>query len=73
MLIKAWDETFSQTVQQRYSYRYHDIVWGGKFEPAFEVDQNGSLEVFTTRIHDLRRQHQRKPSLMERFDAAGLA
>jgi hypothetical protein len=35
--------------------------------------QNGSLGVFTERIGDLRRQHQRKPSLMERFDAAGLA
>jgi hypothetical protein len=35
--------------------------------------RNGSLEVFTERIDDLRRQHQRKPSLMERFDAAGLA
>jgi hypothetical protein len=34
--------------------------------------RNGSLEVFTERIDDLRRQHQRKPSLMERFDAAGL-
>jgi hypothetical protein len=35
--------------------------------------RNGSLEVFTERIDDLRRQHQRKPSLMERFEAAGLA
>ncbi len=37
------------------------------------AERNGSLEVFTTRIDDLRRQHQRKPSLMDRFDAAGLA
>jgi hypothetical protein len=37
------------------------------------AERNGSLEVFTKRIADLRRQHQRKPSLMERFDAAGLA
>lgn len=35
--------------------------------------RNGSLEVFTERIDDLRRQHQRKLSLMERLDAAGLA
>ena len=35
--------------------------------------RNGSLEVFTERIADLRRQHRRKPSLMERFDAASLA
>jgi hypothetical protein len=37
------------------------------------AERNGSLEVFTKRIDDLRGQHQRKPSLMERFDAAGLA
>jgi len=37
------------------------------------AERNGSLEVFTKRIDDLRRQHQRKPSLMERLDAAGLA
>jgi hypothetical protein len=37
------------------------------------AERNGSLAVFTKRIDDLRRQHQRKPSLMERFDAAGLA
>lgn len=37
------------------------------------AERNGSLEAFTKRIDDLRRQHQRKPSLMERFDAAGLA
>jgi hypothetical protein len=37
------------------------------------AERNGSLEVFTVRVGDLRRQHQRKPSLMERFDAAGLA
>jgi hypothetical protein len=37
------------------------------------AERNGSLEVFTERFGDLRRQHQRKPSLMERFDAAGLS
>jgi uncharacterized Zn finger protein len=36
------------------------------------AERNGSLEVFTERSGDLRRRHQRKPSLMERFDAAGL-
>lgn len=34
--------------------------------------RNGSRGVFAERVGDLRRQHQRKPSLMERFDAAGL-
>lgn len=37
------------------------------------AERNGSLEVLTERLGDLRRQHQRKPSLMKRFDAAGLS
>lgn len=37
------------------------------------AQRNGSLEAFTERLGDLRRQHQCKPSLMERFDAAGLS
>ena len=37
------------------------------------AERNGSLGVFAERVGDLRGQHQRKPSLMERFDAAGLA
>jgi hypothetical protein len=36
------------------------------------AERNGGLDAFTERFLDLRRQHQRKPTLMERFDAAGL-
>jgi inward rectifier potassium channel len=52
VLVKAWDETFSQTVHQRYSYRYHEVVWGGRFRPAFNVDSNGGIEVHVNRIGD---------------------
>lgn len=37
------------------------------------AERNGSLGAFAERVGDLRGQHQRKPSLMERFDAACLA
>jgi inward rectifier potassium channel len=43
ILIKAWDETFSQTVHQRYSYRYDEIVWQARFRPAFTIDRNGHM------------------------------
>lgn len=36
------------------------------------AERDGRLDVFNGRIHDLRGQHRRKTSLMERFDAAGL-
>jgi len=50
VLIKAWDETFSQTVHQRFSYRYSELVWGGKFTPAFGVDPNGDLQVHVDKV-----------------------
>ena len=43
ILIKAWDETFSQTVHQRFSYRFNEIVWNARFTPAFTVGSTGDL------------------------------
>lgn len=50
VLIKAWDETFAQTVHQRFSYRYSEIVWGGRFTPGFGVDQNGDLHLHVDKV-----------------------
>jgi inward rectifier potassium channel len=50
ILIKAWDETFAQIVHQRYSYRYSELVWGGKFTPAFGVDEKGDLQVHVDKV-----------------------
>ncbi len=50
VLVKAWDETFGQTVHQRFSYRYNEIVWGGRFTPAFAVDENGDMQVHVDKI-----------------------
>lgn len=43
ILIKGFDETFSQGVRARYSYRFDEIVWNAKFTPAFEFDQTGNM------------------------------
>jgi inward rectifier potassium channel len=43
ILIKAYDDTFSQTVLARYSYRYDEIGWNQQFAPAFWVDSDGAL------------------------------
>lgn len=43
ILIKAYDDTFSQTVLARYSYRHSEIVWGKRFAPGFYVDDRGDL------------------------------
>jgi inward rectifier potassium channel len=52
ILIKGYDDTFSQTVHARYSYRYNDLVWGTRFRPAFEIDPAGDIEVHVNRISD---------------------
>jgi inward rectifier potassium channel len=43
VLIKGFDETFSQSVRARYSYRFDEIVWNAKFTPAFEFDETGTM------------------------------
>ena len=52
VLVKAWDETFGQTVHQRFSYRYDQVVWGARFTPAFAVDGDGKLQVHLDKIGD---------------------
>ena len=37
ILVKGFDDTFSQTVHARYSYRFDELVWEAKFHPAFEI------------------------------------
>ena len=43
ILIKAYDDTFAQTVLGRHSYRHDEILWGKRFAPAFSVDAGGDL------------------------------
>jgi|SRR5579862_1311405 len=53
ILVQGFDDTFSQVVHSRYSYRHDDIIWGAKFTPAFKVDPKGGLVVQVDRIHEL--------------------
>jgi inward rectifier potassium channel len=53
ILIRGVSDTFSQTVYVRYSYRYDEIVWGAKFQPAFEVDSEGDLLLEVDKVSDL--------------------
>lgn len=53
VLITATDETYSQTVHSRSSYRYDEIVWGAKFKDIFEKSTTGTaIGVNMNRIHD---------------------
>jgi inward rectifier potassium channel len=52
VLIKAFDDTFFQTVHARYSYRYEEIAWGARFTPTFEVDQHGHMVLDLARLSE---------------------
>src|SRR3978361_1926660 len=50
--MKAFDESFGQVVNSRFSYRYDDMVWGAKFVQSFEVEDNGDLRLEINRVGD---------------------
>jgi inward rectifier potassium channel len=54
ILIQGFDDTFSQVVHSRYSYRHDEIVWGAKFNPAFRFDTKGDMIVEVDRIDELK-------------------
>jgi inward rectifier potassium channel len=53
ILIKAYDDTFSQTVLVRHSYRHDEIVWDRRFAPAFHVDERGDLVLEVPKVGEL--------------------
>ncbi|HUJ22775.1 MAG TPA: ion channel [Bryobacteraceae bacterium] len=50
ILIKGFDDTFSQTVNARYSYRYDEFVWSARFAPAFQIDAAGDMVLDVDRV-----------------------
>jgi inward rectifier potassium channel len=50
ILVKAFDDTFSQTVHARNSYRFDEVIWSAKFKPAFEFDPGGDIVL---NLHDV--------------------
>ncbi len=55
ILIQGFDDTFSQQVHSRFSYRHDEILWGAKFNPAFKIDGDGDLVVLVDHISELRK------------------
>jgi len=53
ILIKAYDDTFAQSVQARYSYRHDEVVWGKKFIPAFSITSDGNVLVELDKIGEV--------------------
>jgi inward rectifier potassium channel len=53
ILIKAYDDTFSQTVRARHSYRYDEFAWDRRFAPAFFVDGKGDLVLELEKVGEM--------------------
>ncbi len=53
VLLKGYDDTFSQTVLARHSYKHDELVWNRRFAPAFYVDTRGDLILDIGKVSDL--------------------
>ena len=54
--VKAFDDHFSNIVQQRTSYTYQQVLYGAKFMPMFERTTNGIstvLELDKINAHEM--------------------
>jgi inward rectifier potassium channel len=54
VLIRGFDDTFSQVINVRSSYRYDEILWGYRFAPAFRSGHDGQLVLDLAKIDDVR-------------------
>ncbi|MGE5352107.1 MAG: ion channel [Acidobacteriota bacterium] len=52
ILIKGYDDIFSQYVHSRFSYRFDEIIWGAHFKPAFFIDHNGDVIIDLRNLHN---------------------
>ncbi len=52
ILLRAFDDSFSQTVHSRTSYQHDDLVWGARFKPAFDRDEEGRIVLDLSRISE---------------------
>lgn len=53
ILIKAFDDTFFQTVHVRYSYRHDEVAWNARFAPSFELDLHGDMILDLGKLNEL--------------------
>ncbi len=54
ILLTGIDETVSQTVHSRSSYKADEIVWGAKFANMFtRTEAEGIIGMNLNRIHDI--------------------
>lgn len=56
ILLNGFDETFSQTVHTRSSYKAEEVVWGARFSSIFNPPrEDGTISVDIRKLHDIER------------------
>ena len=54
ILLTGMDESFSQMVHSRSSYKASEVVWNARFQSLYESDQPaGHLAIDIARLHDM--------------------
>jgi inward rectifier potassium channel len=53
--LAAFDETFSQTVHARGSYKFDEVVFGARFADMFEARDDGVLTIDLRRLDRIER------------------
>lgn len=51
--LQATDETFSQMVYARSSYKHHEVAWGAKFANIFAGGDQSGMSIDIRRLHDI--------------------
>ena len=55
ILLKAFDDTFSQMVHSRASYKFHEVVWGATFKSVFVESEKETTTIDLAKFHDIER------------------
>ena len=63
IVIKGYDDTFSQEVNSIHSYRYDEVIWNAKFEPMYEASEDGSTNLQIDKLNDYKLVKQFEPAL----------
>ncbi|HMT29734.1 MAG TPA: ion channel [Bacteroidia bacterium] len=67
ILLKAFDDTFSQTIYSRTSYHSKEILWGKKFLPMFNVKPTGQTVIDLRKIDLMEEVNLNNGQLSETF------
>jgi inward rectifier potassium channel len=55
VVLKGYDDTFSQDVNSIHSYRHEEIIWGAKFEPMYAINENNVVELDFSKLSNFER------------------